>query len=81
MLIDSLIDSILARVGTQAELARRLNVDKSSLSKYIRRERRPSILVMRHMAQILDLDFMEVVEAFYGPDDHIGQEGDYEIRH
>lgn len=69
MTIESLMSIIKERVGSQSELARKLNVDKSSVSKYVSTERRPSIPVMRDMAKTLDLDFIEVVEAFYGPDD------------
>lgn len=69
MTIESLMVVIKEQLGSQSELARRLNVDKSSVSKYVSAERKPSIPVMRHMAEILDLDFMEIVEVFYGSDD------------
>lgn len=52
-----------------AGLGRRLKVEKSCISKYFAGDRNPGVPVMRDMAKILDLDFLEIVEAFYGPDD------------
>lgn len=69
MTIERLNELITDRFGSQTKFARRLNVDKSTISKYLSMHRHPSIPVMRQIARILDIDFLDVVEAFYISDD------------
>lgn len=64
-----LLEIVKLKFKSMAGLGRALGVEKSCISKYFAGERSPGVPVMRHMAKILDLDFMEIVETFYGSDD------------
>ena len=60
---------VVERLGSQSELARLMNISKYAVSKYFIGTRMPSVPTMRLMARKLNVKFLDIVDAFYGPDD------------
>ena len=57
-----LVEARLGRGLTQTEVARRLRVPQSFVSKYERGERRLDVIELSHILQVLDLDVYDVLE-------------------
>lgn len=59
----SLID---CKFGSCSAFADKIGVDRTTVSKYLSRDRMPGVEMLRKMAEALHCEFIECVGVFYG---------------